>query len=37
VFRPGGAWLMTKRNVSTILRQPSVEFKLGCLAFSAVD
>jgi hypothetical protein len=25
------------RNVSTILRQPSVEFKLGCLAFSAVD
>ena len=26
-----------KRNVSTILRQPSVEFKLGCLAFSAVD
>jgi mandelate racemase len=29
----GLAW----RNVSTILRQPSVEFKLGCLAFSAVD
>jgi phosphomannomutase len=26
----------TLRNVSTILRQPSVEFKLGCLAFSAV-
>jgi hypothetical protein len=26
-----------ERNVSTILRQPSVEFKLGCLAFSAVD
>src|ERR1035437_8555298 len=26
-----------QRNVSTILRQPSVEFKLGCLAFSAVD
>jgi hypothetical protein len=25
------------RNVSTILRQPSVESKLGCLAFSAVD
>jgi hypothetical protein len=25
------------RNVSTILRQPSVEFKLGCLGFSAVD
>jgi hypothetical protein len=28
---------LTVRNVSTILRQPSVEFKLGCLAFSAVD
>jgi hypothetical protein len=25
------------RNVSTILRQASVEFKLGCLGFSAVD
>src|ERR1035437_8162799 len=25
------------RNVSTILRQPSVEFKLGCLAISPVD
>jgi hypothetical protein len=29
--------LTALRNVSTILRQPSVEFKLGCLAFSAVD
>ena len=29
--------VVTVRNVSTILRQPSVEFKLGCLAFSAVD
>jgi hypothetical protein len=28
---------VANRNVSTILRQPSVEFKLGCLAFSAVD
>ena len=28
---------LVRRNVSTILRQPSVEFKLGCLAFSAVD
>jgi hypothetical protein len=28
---------LAARNVSTILRQPSVEFKLGCLAFSAVD
>src|ERR1035437_5769413 len=27
----------TDRNVSTILRQPSVEFKLGCLAISPVD
>jgi hypothetical protein len=26
-----------RRNVSTILRQPSVEFKLGCLAISPVD
>ena len=34
------AWAMQiarRRNVSTILRQPSVEFKLGCLTFSAVD
>ena len=30
-------FVVTPRNVSTILRQPSVEFKLGCLAFSAVD
>jgi hypothetical protein len=28
---------MMKRNVSTTLRQPSVEFKLGCLEFSSVD
>jgi hypothetical protein len=32
-----GAERCASRNVSTILRQPSVEFKLGCLAFSAVD
>jgi hypothetical protein len=32
-----GELVATARNVSTILRQPSVEFKLGCLAFSAVD
>jgi len=35
-----GAWLeigAAWRNVSTILRQPSVEFKLGCLAISPVD
>jgi hypothetical protein len=25
------------RNVSTILRQPGVEFRLGCPGFSAVD
>ena len=25
------------RNVSTTLRQPSIEFKLGCLEFSSVD
>jgi hypothetical protein len=31
------AQMIARRNVSTILRQPSVEFKLGCLAFSAVD
>jgi hypothetical protein len=29
--------ISTNRNVSTILRQPSVEFKLGCLAISPVD
>jgi hypothetical protein len=28
---------LATRNVSTILRQPSVEFKLGCLAISPVD
>ena len=43
-MRAPAAWAQGKmegdndeRNVSTILRQPSVEFKLGCLAFSAVD
>ena len=33
----GSPGAVARRNVSTILRQPSVEFKLGCLAFSAVD
>jgi hypothetical protein len=29
--------LLAERNVSTILRQSSFEFKLGTLALSAVD
>jgi hypothetical protein len=28
---------LTERNVSTTLRQPNVEFKLGVLEFSSVD